>query len=172
MKISNNIELIPSDYGLLNNIHNHNLEIATLNLENFNLRLHEHMCRLYYNINKKEFEPVNTNDLHSAFIAEWINYFIYWDDLTEDSKENLLPIYISLITNHYFDKAMGIINVKLTNNSVTDSDRIYFKKECDLFKLRFKDYSPQGILSTEQELKIKSEFNRLCDELDYFNRII
>src|SRR5690606_3635982 len=110
--------------------------------------------------------------LHSAFIAEWINYFIYWDDLTEGSKENLLPIYISLITNCYFDKAMGIINVKLTNNSVTDSDRIYFKKECDLFKLRFKDYSPQGILSTEQELKIKSEFNRLCDELDYFNRII
>ena len=71
-----------------------------------------------------------------------------------------------MITNRYYEKVYSIISFNLVVGRSVKSDLDWFIKERNLFKLRFYDFHPIGFLSTEQEIKIKSEFNRLCKNLD------
>lgn len=167
MDYSNNIQ-ISSDF--LNSdkvdIHNRKLEIASLNLNNYNSKFDNHICKLIYNSDDLDFYPLNKDDKHSIFITSQINYFTWWDLQTDTYKNDMVNTYIHNIYNMYYQKVYSIISFNLIIDRSVKSDLDWFFKERNLFKLRFKDFHPIGFLSVEQELKIKTEFNRLCQELD------
>lgn len=147
-------------------LHDRKLEIGSLNLDNYNCRLDKHVCKLIYDVEDCEFYPLDENDQHSVFIASWINYFTWWDLQNEKDKEGLVSTYISLVSNRYYEKVHSIIGFNIIVGRPVESDLDWFYKQRNLFKLRFKDFHPVGFLSTEQEFKIKDEFNELCQELD------
>ena len=163
----NNIQ-ISSDFSnsLKPDIHERKLEIGSLNLNNYNSKFDNYGCKLIYDTEDFEFKPLDKDDKHSIFISSWINYFTWWDLQTENYKQDILNNYIHLITNRYYEKTYSIIGFNLIVGRSVNSDLDWFFKERILFKLRFKDFHPIGFLSVEQELKIKLEFNRLCQELD------
>lgn len=162
----NNIQ-ISSDFSNSpkSNIHERKLEIGSLNLDNYNSKFNNHVYKLIYNTEDFEFKPLEKEDKHSIFISSWINYFTWWDLQDQNYKQDIVNTYTHLISNRYFEKVYSIIGFNPIVGRSVNSDLDWFFKERDLFKLRFKDFHPIGFLSVEQEHKIKTEFNRLCQEL-------
>lgn len=167
MNYSKNIQ-ISADFSTSDKItiHERKLEIGSLNLDRYNLKFDNHTCKLLYNIENFEFNAVDKEDEHSIFISSWLNYFTWWDLREYSYKQDVINTYIHTITNRYYEKVYSIISFNLVVGRSVKSDLDWFIKERNLFKLRFYDFHPIGFLSTEQEIKIKSEFNRLCKNLD------
>jgi hypothetical protein len=148
------------------NFHQRKLEIGSLNLDNYNLKLDNHVCKLLYNIKDLKFYPIDKKDEHSIFISSWLNYFTKWDLQDTSYSQYSADIYVHMITNRYYEGVHSIVGFNYVNGRFKESDLKRFIKERNLFNLRFQDFHPIGFLSTEQELKIKIELNRLCKSLD------
>lgn len=168
MILSQNIQ-ISADFSNSDkaDFHNKKLEIATLNLDNYNSKLDNHVCKLLYNVGTCEFEPLIKNDQHTDFINSQINYFIHWN-LQEYS---LIESYIENIVFSNYKEAHSIVSPFLITKTPIGENLGFFIKKRNLFFLRFKDSFPLGFLSVEEEFKIKTEANRLSKELEDLIRI-
>ena len=143
-------------------LHNRKLEIATLNLDNYNSKLDNHVCKLLYNVGTFEFEPLVKNDSHTDFIHSQITFFVHWD-LQEYS---LIENYIKNVLYDYYKDVSVLIAPLLLTNMPIGQNLDFFIKKRNLFFLRFKESFPLGFLSVEEEFKIKTEANRLCKQLE------
>ena len=163
MIFSQNIQ-ISADFSNSNNVnlHNKKLEIASLNLDDYNSKLDNHVCKLLYNVGTCEFETLVKNDSHTDFIHSQINYFVYWDSQGDDLTER----YLKNTANTYYDPVRSIATSLSITKTPTNENLAFFIKKRNLFFLRFKDSFPLGFLSVEEENKIKTEANRLCKELE------
>lgn len=144
------------------NVHNKNLEIATLNLDNYNSKLDNHVCKLLYNIETFEFEIIDKHDSHSEFINSEINHFCWWKE--QDDIQAYVKDYTFSVENLHFKRVYEIVSMDISVNRPIDSE--YFIEEKKLFFLRFKDSYPLGFLSVEQQSEIKTKLNELCSTLE------
>ena len=147
--------------------HNKKLEISTLNLDNYNSKLDNHVCKLLYNVGTCEFEPLIKNDQHTDFINSQINYFINWNLQEYSLIENYIK---SIVFSNYKDVHSIVTPFLITKIPIGENLGLFIKKR-NLFFLRFKDSFPLGFLSVEEEFKIKTEANRLSKELEDLIRI-
>ena len=143
-------------------LHNRKLEIATLNLDAFNLKFDNYVCKLLYNIDTYEFETIVKNDLHTDFIHSQITFFVHWDLQDYSLIEN----YIKNFLHYYYEEVSILITPLLLTNMPIGQNLDFFIKNRNLFFLRFKDSFPLGFLSVDEEFKIKTESNRLCKQLE------
>ena len=162
MIFSQNIQ-ISADFSNSNNVnlHNRKLEIASLNLDAYNSKLDNHVCKLLYNVGTCEFETLVKNDSHTDFIHSQITFFVHWNI----QEYSLIDSYIENIVFSNYKEAHSIISPFLITKTPIGQNLDFFIKKRNLFFLRFKDSYPLGFLSVEEELKIRTEANRLCKEL-------
>ena len=85
MILSQNIQ-ISADFSNSNNVnlHNKKLEIASLNLDDYNSKLDNHVCKLLYNVGTCEFETLVKND-YSKSLRVFVKFKMS-SRLAEESK--------------------------------------------------------------------------------------
>ena len=153
--------ILPVDFDASVSPHKENIELAELNIIEFNKNFDVNKVSIKYNPSSNKFETTDSK-FSSNFIVSEINYFLYWQSLA-DKKSNI-NIYLNSLNNRIFSKIRNLKNQH--TDKVTQQDVDYFnKKKGEVFLSLFNFY-PVGLLNYEDEKYIEQEINRMCEEMD------
>lgn len=145
-------EIINIDFDkelLSNDVHSHNLKIASLNLAEFNRRNPEE--------EPIKFKYTKLNNIYTFKILSNSSYFHY--------SERYLPLdwFVSMSRNPQWHSEWIKYYPERMYSYFFEYYNLYGNSEIDLFVTLFKDYTPLGnFLSEEHSAQIKKNFNEYC----------
>ncbi|TBX65200.1 hypothetical protein EZL74_12475 [Flavobacterium silvisoli] len=162
MEISKNIFF---EKNILNqedkNIHSKQIEITSLNLDDFNARLNSNIV-LVYNSDYRGFflnsEDERYGRLFTRHIAHLLTYYNHRETWNETS---FISYDLNLIKYDFEDLYLSIKNL---NQNYTHN--LELVRRLNLFKNRWNNYYPLGILSKEGEQQYKNELQKMVDKLN------
>ncbi|WP_026710756.1 hypothetical protein [Flavobacterium filum] len=155
--------ILRSDFDFSISPHKENIELATLNIIEFNKNFVDNKVIIKYNPSSEKFETID-DKYSSNFIVSEINHFLYWQNLFD--KESHIDTYLKSINNRIFGEIRTLSNSYV--GKVTKNDIDYFNdRKGEVFESLFNFY-PVGLLSYKNEKYIEQEINRMCREMELF----
>lgn len=136
------------------------LEIASLNLDDFNQRLNSNI-KLTYNSQYKSFFPTSRDEKFDNLIARYIAHLLsYYKNRNDWNEANFIDYNISLIRHEFEDLYLSIkeIGKDYSHNSG-------LRQRLSLFIKRYDDYYPFGIFTDEGQQLYKSELQKMVNSL-------
>jgi hypothetical protein len=155
--------ILRSDFDFSISPHKENIELATLNIIEFNKNFVDNKVIIKYNPSSEKFETID-DKYSSNFIVSEINHFLYWQNLVD--KEAHIDTYLKSIDNRIFSKIRALSNNYA--DKVTQHDVNYFNKRKEEVFLSLFNFYPVGLLSHKSEKYIEQEINRMCGEMELF----
>lgn len=162
MSISKNIIYNNEDIKFSENYNFHieQLEIASLNIEDFNKRLNLDI-KLSYSPKFSYFLAVDYSVYYERLFSNYITSLLsYQKGFQNISEEDFIRIDLQNLNNIMQGFKISIISNK---EQVKNSDEILF--ELKLFLKRYTDYCPLGILSQQGQEYYKNELNKIVEQL-------
>lgn len=128
------------------------LDIAKLNLEDYNARMNTSYDLTYKDVGEERFRfTLDDSDNYQDAIAGDVNFFVLWN--AEKIDMSYFEIFYQNIGNYEYGE------LSFYNSPHVNKDEVYQKKVAE-FKKKYDDYSPLGFLTDEESLSVKSEINR------------
>lgn len=164
MKFSNNINF---DQAILKSekaeVLSHYLNIASLNLDDFNARLNLNI-HLRYDENECKFVLADNYSQESIKIVYKINWF-NWFSVQPDFEGEFQERYLNSVLAERDDILQSIRFPIYLTKSVNRSDIDFFNSNKDFFINKYKNYHPLGFLSEASSLEITNKLNQYCSDL-------
>lgn len=128
------------------------LDIAKLNLEDYNARMNTSYDLTYKDVGEKRFRfTLDDSDNYQDGIAGDVNFFVLWN--AEKLDKSYFEVYYRNISNYEYSE------LSFYNSPHVKKDDTYEVK-VSTFKKRFFDYSPLGFLTDEETQSVKSEIHK------------
>ncbi|GEJ46978.1 hypothetical protein [Chryseobacterium sp. ON_d1] len=127
------------------------LDIAKLNLEDYNARMNTSYDLTYKDVGEEKFRfTLDDSDNYQDGIAGDVNFFVLWN--AEKIDKSYFEIFYQNIGNYEYGE------LSFYNSPHVNKDEVYQKKVTE-FKKKYDDYSPLGFLTDEESQSVKSEIN-------------
>lgn len=162
MKISKNIIF---EEDILNkedkDLHSKQIEITSLNLEDFNTRFNSNII-LVYNSNYKGFFLNSEDERYGRLFTRHIAHLLaYYNHRKTWNEASFISYDLNLIRYDFEDLYLNIKDLK--QDYIENSELV---RRLNLFKSRWNNYHPLGILSKEGEQQYKNELQKILDKLN------
>lgn len=144
-------------------VHIKHLNIASKNIEHFNLRFNSNHKIVY---DAKDFQFYSKeNNPDSNTINSRINTYRYWAIQDDVNSDSLVVPFLNRAQQECDNIKQSFYGPKGLN-ILKQSDIEYFNLQKDKFTTMYKNYFPLGFLSNQTQEKIKSHLNGLIKELN------
>ena len=152
---------LPTDTEHLDSPHKENIELALLNLEEFNQRFQheEGKVKIKYNLITSKFETEDKR-IEASFITDQINHFLWWKN--ESDVKVHINTYLSNVIGKYIQDF--IRNTKSVGSKPENEIDFYNKRKQQLFNYLYNFY-PLGFLEYSETELIRTSVNEMIDNL-------
>ena len=162
MKISKNIIF---EKEILNqkdkDLHSKQIEITSLNLDDFNMRLNSNIV-LVYNYDFRAFFLNSLDEKYGRLFTRHISHLLaYYNHRETWTETSFISYDLNLIKYDFEDLYLSIRDLKASY--IYNSELV---RRLNLFISRWNNYSPLGILSKEGEEQYRNELQAMVHNLN------
>lgn len=125
------------------------LDIAKLNLEDYNARMNTSYDLTYKDVGEERFRfTLDDSDNYQDGIAGDVNFFVLWN--AEKLDKSYFEIFYQNISNYEYSELSFYNSPHIKKYETYQNMVVAFKK-------KYMDYSPLGFLTDEESQSVKSE---------------